>query len=71
MPSGHHGASGSGPLTSFCGRTIVSDDAGALSPHQRAQQEQSEASWYYPTPSEKAASIKDRVAFWRGVEIVP
>ena len=30
-----------------------------------------DAVWYYPTPSEKAASIKDRVAFWRGVEIVP
>lgn len=29
-----------------------------------------DACWYYPTPGEKAASIKDRVAFWRGVAVV-
>lgn len=23
--------------------------------------------WYYPTPKDAAAEIKDRVAFWRGV----
>ena len=28
-----------------------------------------DAAWYYPTPSEKAANIKDRVAFWRGVKV--
>lgn len=27
------------------------------------------AAWYYPEPSEKAAHIKDHVAFWRGVEV--
>jgi uncharacterized protein (DUF427 family) len=27
------------------------------------------AGWYYPQPSEKAAQIKDHVAFWRGVEV--
>ena len=27
------------------------------------------AAWYYPEPKPKAAEIKDRVAFWRGVEI--
>lgn len=27
------------------------------------------AAWYYPQPSEKAAQIKDHVAFWRGVEV--
>jgi uncharacterized protein (DUF427 family) len=27
------------------------------------------AAWYYPEPSEKAAQIKDHVAFWRGVEV--
>ena len=27
------------------------------------------AAWYYPTPKEAAAEIKDRVAFWRGVEV--
>ncbi|GAB5551089.1 MAG: DUF427 domain-containing protein [Saprospiraceae bacterium] len=27
------------------------------------------AAWYYPAPKEKAASIKDHVAFWKGVEV--
>ncbi|MBV7537453.1 DUF427 domain-containing protein [Duganella sp. sic0402] len=27
------------------------------------------AAWYYPEPSEKAAQIKDHIAFWRGVEV--
>jgi uncharacterized protein (DUF427 family) len=27
------------------------------------------AAWYYPTPSEKAKEIKDRFAFWHGVEV--
>ena len=27
------------------------------------------AAWYYPQPEEAAAQIKDRVAFWRGVEV--
>ena len=29
----------------------------------------SDAVWYYPDPSAKAESIRDRVAFWKGVEI--
>lgn len=29
-----------------------------------------DAAWYYPSPSEAADEIKDRVAFWRGVEVV-
>jgi uncharacterized protein (DUF427 family) len=28
-----------------------------------------EAVWYYPEPSEAAAQIKDRVAFWKGVQV--
>jgi uncharacterized protein (DUF427 family) len=28
-----------------------------------------DAAWFYPTPSEKAASIKGRVAFWKGVKV--
>ncbi|MBW6497008.1 MAG: DUF427 domain-containing protein [Bacteroidales bacterium] len=28
------------------------------------------AAWYYPQPSQKAAQIKDHVAFWRGVQII-
>ena len=32
-------------------------------------EENRDAAWYYPTPKEAAAEIKDHVAFWRGVEI--
>jgi uncharacterized protein (DUF427 family) len=28
-----------------------------------------EAVWYYPEPTEAAANIKDRVAFWKGVKV--
>jgi uncharacterized protein (DUF427 family) len=28
-----------------------------------------DAAWYYPEPSDQAASIKDHIAFWHGVEI--
>ena len=31
----------------------------------------SDAAWYYPEPSEAAANIKDRVAFWHGVTVEP
>ena len=27
------------------------------------------AAWYYPDPKEKAANIKDHVAFWKGVTV--
>ena len=27
------------------------------------------AAWYYPNPFPSAAEIKDRVAFWRGVQV--
>ncbi len=27
------------------------------------------AAWYYPEPKDAATSIKDRVAFWRGVSV--
>ena len=30
-----------------------------------------DAAWYYPEPKEKAAQIKDHVAFWKGVEVIP
>ncbi len=32
--------------------------------------ENQDAAWYYPTPSKLAESIKDHVAFWKGVEVV-
>ena len=30
-----------------------------------------DAVWYYPKPSPLARRVKDRVAFWRGVEVRP
>ncbi len=30
-----------------------------------------DAAWYYPHPKEAAGNIKGRIAFWRGVQIVP
>ena len=32
-------------------------------------QENRDAAWYYPTPSEAARQIKGRVAFWKGVVV--
>lgn len=29
----------------------------------------SDAAWYYPTPKDAAAQIKDHVAFWHGVTV--
>jgi len=28
-----------------------------------------DAAWYYPEPSEAAANIRGRVAFWKGVKV--
>lgn len=28
-----------------------------------------DAAWYYPDPKPEAARVKDRIAFWKGVEI--
>ena len=33
-------------------------------------QENKDAAWYYPEPSELAKKIKNYVAFWKGVEVV-
>jgi uncharacterized protein (DUF427 family) len=30
-----------------------------------------DAAWYYPSASEEAKSIEGRVAFWKGVKILP
>lgn len=30
-----------------------------------------DAAWYYPTPSEAARTITDRIAFWKGVTVAP
>ncbi|HEY8715450.1 MAG TPA: DUF427 domain-containing protein [Candidatus Acidoferrum sp.] len=29
------------------------------------------AAWYYPEPKPAAAEIKDRIAFWKGVNVQP
>ena len=29
-----------------------------------------DAAWFYPDPSAAAAEIRDRVAFWKGVEVI-
>lgn len=34
-------------------------------------QKNENAAWYYPTPSAAASRIKDHVAFWRGVKVLP
>jgi uncharacterized protein (DUF427 family) len=31
--------------------------------------ENTNAAWYYPDPKPAAAEIRDRVAFWKGVEV--
>ncbi len=28
-----------------------------------------DAAWYYPNPKPAAAQIKDRIAFWKGVQV--
>lgn len=33
-------------------------------------QTNTDAAWYYPSPKEAASQIKDRVAFWRGVQVI-
>ena len=29
-----------------------------------------DAAWYYPEPKDAAAEIRDRIAFWKGVEVL-
>ena len=31
--------------------------------------ENKDAAWYYPDPKLAAANIKDRIAFWKGVQV--
>lgn len=31
--------------------------------------ENRDAVWYYPDPKDAAAAVKDRIAFWKGVDI--
>ena len=34
-------------------------------------QRNEDAAWYYPTPKEAAKNVAGRVAFWKGVQVVP
>ncbi len=34
-------------------------------------EENRDAAWYYATPKEAAAQIEGRIAFWKGVKVVP
>jgi len=34
-------------------------------------QRNEDAAWYYPEPKDAAKKIQGRVAFWRGVQVVP
>jgi len=29
-----------------------------------------DCAWYYPVPSKEAENLKDRVAFWNGVQVI-
>jgi uncharacterized protein (DUF427 family) len=29
-----------------------------------------DAAWYYPQPSDAAKQVKDRIAFWKGVQVL-
>lgn len=31
--------------------------------------ENKDAAWYYPQPKEAAEQVRDRIAFWRGVQV--
>ncbi len=31
--------------------------------------ENRDAAWYYPEPKQAAAGIRDRIAFWKGVQV--
>ena len=35
------------------------------------EDENYDAAWFYPQPSRAAQLIKDYIAFWRGVEVLP
>lgn len=34
-------------------------------------EQNTDAAWVYPTPKDKAAEIKDHLAFWKGVTVTP
>ena len=36
---------------------------------QVGDKQEKNAAWYYPAPKEKAAHLKDFIAFWKGVKV--
>lgn len=52
-------------------RTSVCPWKGTASYHSLVVdgQTNADAAWYYPEPKDAAAEIKDRIAFWKGVEV--
>ena len=42
---------------------------GPLSPGSETAADNRDAAWYYPDPKDAAAQIRDRIAFWKGVEV--
>ena len=53
--------------TSFCGWKGDCSYYHVEVDGQRAEN----ACWYYAEPYKAAAQVKDRVAFWKGVEVLP
>lgn len=56
-PSDHHTVCGWKGTASYYD-VVVGDEVNA------------NAAWYYPQPKDAAKDIRDRVSFWRGVEVV-
>jgi uncharacterized protein (DUF427 family) len=52
-------------------RTSVCPWKGTASYHSLVVdgKENPDAAWFYPEPKSAAAEIKDRIAFWKGVEV--
>ena len=53
------------------GTTSICPWKGTASYHSIAVDgvENKDAAWYYPAPTPAAAEIKDRIAFWKAVEV--
>jgi uncharacterized protein (DUF427 family) len=68
------------PADALDGRYVAPSDTTTVCPwkgtaHYRSLvvdgQTNADAVWTYPNPSDKAAAIRGRVAFWKGVQVVP
>lgn len=68
------------PVESLDGRYVTESDKHTVCPWKGVASYYSvvvdgdrfdDAVWYYPDPSRAAEKVRDRVAFWRGVDVVP